>query len=275
MKLHFLKVNPSGNTTVFVLDPVPKEQYRKVAGVIMQQCNVGAEQVGFICETTHGAVRMDMAGGEFCGNASRSFAAWLALKDESGLDVRNFKEVECKIAIQVSGHKGTLEATLCNLNADNKCLASISMPIPEQILHGEGDYFGRYSIVTFEGISHFILWERDPRDGDIEAAREFLAAQGVDISSFGIMYYRQETNFMRPVVYVDGAQTLVWENSCGSGSCALAASLADQQQAGITALTLHQPGGDLTVHVDWDHGVKGIVLSGVVEITAIGTAYID
>ncbi|MGI6684213.1 MAG: hypothetical protein ACOX47_01620 [Bacillota bacterium] len=89
------------------------------------------------------------------------------------------------------------------------------------------------------------------------------------------MYYRLETSFMRPVVYIDAAQTLVWENSCGSGSCALAASLADQQQAGISALTLHQPGGDLTVHVDWDHGVKGIVLSGVVEITAIGTAYID
>ncbi|MGI6684214.1 MAG: hypothetical protein ACOX47_01625 [Bacillota bacterium] len=91
-----------------------------------------------------------MAGGEFCGNASRSFAAWLALRDESGLDVRNFKEEECKIAIQVSGHKGILEATLGNLGADNKCLASVSMPIPEQILHGEDDYFGRYSIVILK-----------------------------------------------------------------------------------------------------------------------------
>jgi diaminopimelate epimerase len=276
MKLRFLKVNPSGNTTVFVLDPVPREQYTRVAGAIMQQCNVGAEQVGFIIEETgSGTVRMDMAGGEFCGNASRSFAAWLALRDESGLAVRNFREKECKVAIHVSGHKGILEATLGNLGADNKCLASVSMPIPEQILHGEDDYFGRYSIVIFEGISHFVLWERVPKDGDIEAARAFLTARSVDSSSFGIMYYRLETCFMCPVVYIDAAQTLVWENSCGSGSCALAASLADQQQAGISALTLHQPGGDLTVHVDWDQGVKGIVLSGVVEITAIGIAYID
>jgi diaminopimelate epimerase len=276
MKLRFLKVNPSGNTTVFVLDPVPREQYARVAGAIMQQCHVGAEQVGFIHEDTyHGTLRMDMAGGEFCGNASRSFAAWLALRDESGFDVHNFKEAERKIIIQVSGHQGLLEATLGNLGADNKCFASVLMPIPKQILHGEDEYFGRHSIVIFEGISHFVLWERDPKDGDIASAREFLRTQGVDASCFGIMYYRRATSFMRPVVYIDAVQTLVWENSCGSGSCALAAALADQQKAGISALTLHQPGGDLTVHVDWDHGVKGIVLGGTVEIVAIGTAYID
>ncbi|ATW23543.1 diaminopimelate epimerase [Candidatus Formimonas warabiya] len=277
MKLHFLKVNPSGNTTVFVLDPIPREQYAKVAGKIMQQCCVGAEQVGFIGEATilYAVGRMDMAGGEFCGNASRSFAAWMALKDETGLDVHNFREVERKVIIEVSGYKGTLEASLGNLDADNKCIASVSMPIPKRILRGTDRYFGRYSLVIFEGISHLILWGRDPKDGDIQAAQAFLAAQGADFSSFGIMYYSYETNFMRPVVYINAAQTLVWENSCGSGSCALAASLADQQQAGISALTLHQPGGDLTVDVVWEQGIKDIVLSGVVEITAIGIAYID
>lgn len=277
MKLHFMKANPSGNTTVFVLDPVPKEQYAKVARVIMQHCSVGAEQVGFINKATNpqALARMDMAGGEFCGNASRSFAAWLALKDESGLDVRNFTESTYKVITEVSGHRGVLEATLGNLGADNKCFASVSMPIPKQILHGEDAYFGKYSIVEFEGITHFVLWERDPKNGDIEKAREFLATHGTDISCFGIMYYRQETNFMRPVVYVGAAQTLVWENSCGSGSCALAASLADQQQTGVSSLILQQPGGDLTVHVDWDNGVKSIILSGVVEITAIGTVYVD
>ena len=48
MKLHYIKANPSGNTTVFILDPVPKEQYAQVSKAVLSYENVGAEQLGFI-----------------------------------------------------------------------------------------------------------------------------------------------------------------------------------------------------------------------------------
>lgn len=81
MKLHYIKANPSGNTTVFILDPVPKEQYAQVSKAVLSYENVGAEQLGFIIrdESCPNGWRMEMAGGEFCGNASRSFAAWLGM----------------------------------------------------------------------------------------------------------------------------------------------------------------------------------------------------
>lgn len=41
-------MNPNGNTTIFILDPVEKEQYSKIAKIIMQKEYLCAEQVGFI-----------------------------------------------------------------------------------------------------------------------------------------------------------------------------------------------------------------------------------
>ena len=65
MKLHYIKANPSGNTTVFILDPVPKEQYAQVSKAVLSYENVGAEQLGFIIrdESCPNGWRMEMAGG--------------------------------------------------------------------------------------------------------------------------------------------------------------------------------------------------------------------
>lgn len=274
MLLRFVKASASGNTTVLILDPVPRDDYMRVSREVMRNCSVGAEQVGFIRKGTTGT-RMDMMGGEFCGNASRSFAAWLALanKDDSGL--KNLKEVKKQIDIEVSGHNGTLIAHIGNLGTQNKCYVSISMPLPQRIIHGTDDFLGEHSITVFEGISHLVLWDRNSKKGDLQYAKAFLEAHGADASSFGIMYYQRKTGFMRPLVFIDTIGTLVWENSCGSGSCALAAAIADKKKASVLAMAIPQPGGNLTVDVSWKGSIENIVLSGIIEITAIGTIYID
>ena len=73
MDLCYILADPSGNTTAFVLSPVPPHQYGPVARAVMERLK--AEQVAFLHDG-----RMDMMGGEFCGNASRSFALWQALQ---------------------------------------------------------------------------------------------------------------------------------------------------------------------------------------------------
>ncbi len=77
MDLHVVKLNPSGNTTLFVTDPVPKEKRAAVARALMDTTCFAAEQVGFLAEEAPRAadIFVSMMGGEFCGNAVRAASA--------------------------------------------------------------------------------------------------------------------------------------------------------------------------------------------------------
>ena len=73
MELNVLRADPAGNITLFVLDPVPAGDRAGLAARLMAGSD--AEQVGFVCPPVMGggcAGRMEMAGGEFCGNATRA-----------------------------------------------------------------------------------------------------------------------------------------------------------------------------------------------------------
>ena len=85
MKLQFVKLDPTGNTTILVSTPVPRADQPRVAELLMADENLCAEQVGFIeAPTLPGAcARLQMAGGEFCGNDSMSLGALLALRSGS------------------------------------------------------------------------------------------------------------------------------------------------------------------------------------------------
>ena len=74
MKLNVLRADPAGNITLFVLDPVEKSRRADVAAQLMAVPEYKAEQVGFVCTPQEGGDgRMEMMGGEFCGNATRAF----------------------------------------------------------------------------------------------------------------------------------------------------------------------------------------------------------
>ena len=74
MRLNVLRANPAGNITLFVLDPVPSGDRADVAARLMSLPGSDVEQVGFLCPPLQGGQgRMEMAGGEFCGNATRAF----------------------------------------------------------------------------------------------------------------------------------------------------------------------------------------------------------
>ena len=81
MKLNVLRADPAGNITLFVLDPVEKSRRADVAAQLMAVPEYKAEQVGFVCTPQEGGDgRMEMMGGEFCGNATRAFGLLTAKK---------------------------------------------------------------------------------------------------------------------------------------------------------------------------------------------------
>ena len=279
MKLHYVKVNPSGNTTVFILDPVPQEQYAAVGRAVMSHGNVGAEQVAYLTRdsTAPGGWHLEMAGGEFCCNASRSFAAWMNLCPD-GTSLQRFPEQEREQLVSVSGAKEFLLTRLTRMEQDNRCWAKIDLPLPLRVLEGRDDWFGDYTLVIFEGISHLVLWNRDPVEGDVEKTKEFLLSHGPMPDAFGILYYDGGHRFMSPLVCVPESGTLVWENSCGSGTSALAAGLTYRGEQDLTNVLIRQPGGDLRVDALWDgekHCLNKLSLGGVVEFTSMGELYVD
>ena len=63
----------------------------------MKETNLYAEQVGFIKDN-----HLQMMGGEFCGNASRSFASLLAFRDKDFSKQKNY-------SITCSGESSVLD----------------------------------------------------------------------------------------------------------------------------------------------------------------------
>lgn len=276
MKLHFIKANPCENTTVFILDPVQRGKYAEVCRAVMSYGGVGAEQVGFLIRDPGqaGGWRMEMAGGEFCGNGTRSFAAWLALCPGGG-SLRAMDVPEKEVTVSVSGTDRPLRAKVRRTERENCCDVSVDMPLPRRLLAGRNDFLGEYVLADFEGICHAVLFDREPGENDLGWAGALLASEGLCPDATGIMYYRTGERYMRPLVQVAEVGSVVWERSCGSGSAALAAALALRSGKSLEEHPVRQPGGELRVSAEWSGGeVRRLRLGGVIEFTAAGELFV-
>ena len=97
--MRYCILNPTGNITAIVTDPVPAEDYPSIAAKVME-IEPTAEQVGFLLpgDEEYDA-KLSMAGGEFCGNASMSAAALTAMQ-------RKIKPGdELTVTLKVSGNE--------------------------------------------------------------------------------------------------------------------------------------------------------------------------
>ena len=118
MRFTVVMADPAGNRTAIVRSGVPKADRRKVAAAVMADPALKAEQVGFETRPLYGGSlgRLEMAGGEFCGNAARSYGYLLC--KEKGID-------HCKI--EMSGTREKLEV-ICDLDRET---AAAQMPMEE------------------------------------------------------------------------------------------------------------------------------------------------
>ena len=276
MQAQYIKADPSGNTTVFIIDPVSRSLYEPITQQIMTQASVGAEQVGFIhpSSSSQGGARMEMMGGEFCGNASRSFAAWLAFHGKDGLSFSSSPGQHKELKVEVSGSL-PLKAGVTASDRPNVFYAEIEMPLPGHLKHGTDPYFGSLSVVPFEGITHIVLWEHEPMEKDEEQAKALLEREGGLPPAFGLMYYDRKREFLRPYVMVRAVGSKVWESSCGSGSCAVASAKIELEGRPEGVYDIKQPGGVLTIKLRRDTAIREITLGGEVRFTAAGTLFLD
>ncbi|MBQ9062002.1 MAG: hypothetical protein IJ121_04110 [Eubacterium sp.] len=277
IKYHVM--DPTGNITILVETPVEEASQPFIAAELMQ-LEPDAEQVGFLTipavksagtqpagtqpagitgqtaadtperhtdDQRFCDIALRMAGGEFCGNATMSAAAFYAARNnirEGTVTVRVSGAAE---PVPVEIHLDTAEpvpAEIC-LTAEASALSengpvyhgTVTMPCPVAITEVKlPDYDPEetdcvYPVVHFEGIDHVILEEKT----DLNRARaEELAplwCRALQAEAVGLMFLNRSEGTLTPLVYVPEAGTLVWENSCASGTSAVGAWAASRMPA--------------------------------------------
>ena len=264
MKCAFIKLSPTQNMTVLVTSPVPRERQSAVAEKLIGYANVHAEQAGFWEKPNlPGArARLQMMGGEFCGNAAMSLAACIARKDALAAGDT------CSVALEVSGAPGICGCEVLR-TGETAFVCRVNMPLPESVENRNG-----MTLVRMPGIAHFIVphlcENREDAGRDIR-----LLAEQVSEDAVGLVFFREQSAEIEPLVYVRGTDSCVWERGCGSGSAAVGAMLARRNRADVK-IRLKQPGGVIETEAVWTNGaLTGLTIRGQTRVVAEGTAYIE
>lgn len=280
MNLSYVKINPAENMTIFVLDKVNRQLHKSVANRLMDYNSLHGEQVGFIeePESLQGkslkTKRLQMMGGEFCGNATRSLAAYLVFKDDLIV-----KKIEDKfyVILEVSGLNHLISCEVRITEKDNLFYSKIDMPHPTDIRGFTVEVDGKRvsgKRVDFLGITHFIVDIKEVEDREKLFSTIKSQMDQEDYDAFGIMYYDYREEFLIPLVYVKNTDTMYWERSCASGTTALVISLAQEDKNSIIK-KIKQPGGELVVEIECKgENITKVRIDGLVEIVGEGTVFI-
>jgi len=224
------------------------------------------EQVGFVAPERL-APTLIMAGGEFCGNATRTAAAHY-LQNKTG-----------EIEITVSG------ATK-KLRAGRRITGEVwaEMPVYENLAEAimplsNGTYW-----VQMDGISHLIVPQRIAasyldRISACESKAEQLAI-AVDLlektitenklsagEAYGVIFLENTIDMltMHPFVHVKTAGTTYYESGCGSGAMCVGLVSTYLQGAGVKLALLQPSGKVISADVEHTDGKVRGRISGAVE----------
>ena len=272
--LKYYIFDPTGNITALVESGVAAADQPAVASRIMER-HPDVEQVGFITYADDAAaadvpVSLRMAGGEFCGNATMCTAALYMIRENM--------PGSAAVRVRVSGAAEPLEVQLRRKDAVSFD-AAVTMPPAvgiDELRLADGMLQGSDSlslpIVRMEGIAHVII---EPDSGffglkDDPALAETLLRGWCGVlgaECLGMMFLGEGAALRRltPLVYVPGADTMFWENSCASGSAAAGIYLAAQAGTPVDVV-FDEPAGRL--RVESDPLAKKTVLHGSVILTS-------
>ena len=268
--------DPAGNITALVTSGnVEPKDYAEVANKIMAASDGYIEQVGYLVEPKEGGRgRLEMMGGEFCGNGARSYALYLVLQDMVEEEKKGEKANEDIRTIQIeeTGFEGLLT---CRVDAINgKAFARI--PKPGRI--GKFNYNGTACpLIIVDGIAIVLVFDGLPAEDKALTLLRAVCRQ-TDQPAAGVMYLDRPsavsgaTIGMQPVVYVKQTDSLVYESSCGAGTTAAGAYLSKDRPDGIFSYRLHQPGGTLEITVIKEGGeITACEMGGDVSLGEIRT----
>ncbi len=271
MTIDYIKLSPTGNITLLVTSPVPRDRQAAVAARLLEA--VGGEQVGYVepAADPRAAARLQMMGGEFCGNASMSLGAVLCR--EAGLAPGAVSEP----VIEVSGCEAPVP---CRIRREAEgWIGTVQMPLPTRLGLREVPVDGgsmAVPAVEMPGITHLLL----PASVGLDEAqlRRRLPEWNRQIAAdaLGALLWDEAASAIDPLVYVPSAGTLVREHGCGSGSAAVGGWLA-VRDGRDREVGIRQPGGTITARarLDASGALSALTITGKVALLEEGRVEIE
>ena len=254
----YVTLDPTGNLTCLVLEPVDPAEKEILTRKLLAEC----EQVAYLTPPgrPEAVAAVHLMGGEFCGNAAMAAAAWL-VRDELSqgktktllLEVSGaVNPVRCIVRKTRDGFEGTVE-----------------MPGGFQI-GGETICGIPFTVVRMEGIVHLVSERQTFEQKEAEKLIGKLAGLLPD-DAVGLLQWNSSRQFLLPLVFVRGSDSVVWEHGCGSGSAAVGA-LEALRNGKETTVSVEQPGGVIRVNADSKNGrVSAVSITGQIRVKAENT----
>jgi len=237
---------PGGNTTALVKKKIQNTKLKKIINDKIMYSNPSIEQVGFIWSKKN-KYYLEMAGGEFCANATRS-AMYEILRNETGTN----------ISIIIPTINGSLKGGLDNKDVWTEVPSSPTKPLKEI----RGDYF----VVNFNGISQIVVPTKK-RITNVSIlknrAKRILSETNLlsEKKASGVMFLTNTNQYiLDPVVWVRDIQTFFYETSCGTGTAAVGLFL---NKPNVKIEVLQPSGKKLIVKTDCD---SKTIVSGEVSV---------
>lgn len=237
-KLNITLIRPAGNDTALVEGILSKEERISTNQLLMRKFPT-IEQVGFYEKIDTKTARLEMAGGEFCGNALRSLA-YLLLKGKKG-----------ELSIQMSGVPKPLKTGVKELNT-----SFARMPICNSFSSVQIIDNNIYKVEMY-GITHLIsLLPQNSDEGNLKKLGKQMLEDAQLLYSqpaCGVMYISKDIKeqlSIQPIVWVRDIQTLFLESACASGTTAVGLWQSSINKLPKTKLSVKQPSNQLiTVEV--------------------------
>ncbi len=230
--INYRILNPGGNKTAIVIgNEYTSEEKKKINNKILKE-NRDVEQVGFINKNEY---KLEMAGGEFCVNATRC-AVWEYLKGIPG-----------KIKLQVSGYKNKI---IGEIKEDKNVY--VNMLIKNKITNIM-EIKEKFNLIKLDGILIAVIDEENSKEYieklkmDEEKTklelRKIMKKFNTQENAVGIILLEKQDEKIKinPIIWVKTIDTLYYETACGSGS--LATAIYKNYIDGTQELEIIQPSG--------------------------------
>ncbi len=202
---------PSGNPTALVIGIENNlETRQRINDELMRKYDF-IEQVGFINQDKNNPELL-MAGGEFCGNATRCAVKYY-LNNQEGT-----------IKIKVSGVLKALSSGI-----DSFGNVWLDMPIIKGYYNKSIKIIDNIAIIKLYGITHVVIENNVSNIVDKEKIKKraynlLKKYNLLNEKAAGVMYVNKDNDNISliPIVYVRDINTLFLETACGSGTTAVA-----------------------------------------------------
>ncbi len=254
--IDYIILNPGGNKTAIVIGNEYNEEERKRINDKILKENLTVEQVGFINTEKN---ELEMAGGEFCLNATRC-AIWQYLKGRQG-------EIELKVSGCKNEIKGGITQTkdvYVNMNIDKKINDIVSKNGIFNFIKLDGILL---AVIDEKNSKYYIEQLRKDEDKAKRELKEIMKKFNINEKAIGIILLEEERNKVKinPIIWVKTIDTLYYETACGSGS--LATAIYKNYIEGIENLEIIQPSGySININLNMKQNyIEKATISGKVE----------